>query len=182
MGKFHAHDNLTSFTMDTVEYTRQEDGFFHIQHPSHVEAAGMHGMIPVPEGVAHPDFLVPTELSPIAANVQAELDAANKRADDAIAEKDALNARLGALEKALAERPAPTGATDTASQGGAGLGDTSGGAGDTPTLPTADEIDVMTRDEAVEYLDGKGVAIAANSSKVDAHAAVTSYVAANTKA
>lgn len=179
MGKFHAAAALTMLTMDTVEYERQEDGFFHIAHPSHVEAALMHGLIPVPEGVAHPDHFVPV---PTSADVQAELAAKDAALADANAANEELRARLEAMEEALAERATVSQATDTATDPADAPGDTSTGHGDTSDLPNADQIGAMSRDEAVEYLAGKGVAIAANSSKADAHDAVTAYVAANTKA
>lgn len=179
MPKLHAIAALEKFTMDTVEYVRDEvDGFFHIAHPAHVEAALMHGMVIVPEDVAHPDQLVlPVDNTARDAELSAK--------DAEIAELKAKLAEMGSASHADAEDHSDSQGTDAPAQDADASGDTSEGKEGTgegqeeaaTAVPTPEQIAAMTRDEAVAFMTDKGVALPGNVSTADAQAAVTSWAA-----
>lgn len=178
MSKFTAPEYIDHFCFDNVEYRRDEDGEFFIQHPDHQRHAVRHGAVPVGQGVHHGVPVAP---------VQTDQDAR-------IAE---LEAQLAEARAQLASPPAPDApvapeATDTPADPADASGDTSEATGGTTgegasdaeatdkmaeALAAEPKFEDMTRDELVDWLAGVGVSVPGNLSKDKALEIVNETVA-----
>lgn len=179
MPKFLAPLGLASMTIDNLEYTPDEDGFFVVDNEDHQRHAAMHGAVAVTAEMEEAYAIRPGSVAAVLGQFDGISADEAKAKDDRIAELEALLAEKGA--------PAPTGdadATDAATEGASATGDTSsddeGGADEDKVgaaLADGPNFVEMGRDEMVDWLHSVGVMIPGNVSKEAAAKAIDEVVA-----